>query len=363
MRFLFAWQHVAAPAQLTGVDGLRAVIGQLDGYEIAADAWERAVLPARVEGYEPSMLDHLCLTGEVAWARLSAPAGDLTHLIGATPIALFLREHADRWVALRPASGELHPDIAGDSRQVLEVLRTRGASFAHDLSSATGLDSTAVRAALGTLVAAGLVASDGFGGLRTIVRAATGRRVEPAARSTVAGRWSLIHPIGTPDHDSAVETQARALLARYGVVFRKLLAREANGSPWRELTRVYRRLEARGEIRGGRFVAGMSGEQFALSDAVERLREVRRTAPDGRVVAISAADPLNLAGIVTTGERVRGVAANRVAYRNGVAVAALEGEYIRPLTQIDEGPSIASEVASTLTGRELPAITSGFVGR
>jgi len=367
MRFLFAWQHVTPPARLTGVDGLRAVIGQLDGYEIAADAWERAVLPARVEGYEPSMLDHLCLTGEVAWARLSAPAGDLTHLIGATPIALFLRKHADRWVALRPASGELHPDVAGDSRQVLEVLRTRGASFAHDLSSATGLDSTAVRAALGTLVAAGLVASDGFGGLRTIVRAATGRRVEPAARSTVAGRWSLIHApiptIATPDHDGAVETQARALLARYGVVFRKLLAREANGSPWRELTRVYRRLEARGEIRGGRFVAGMSGEQFALSDAVERLREVRRTAPDGRVVAISAADPLNLAGIVTTGERVRGVAANRVAYRNGVPVAALEGEYIRPLTQIDEGPSIASEVASMLTGRELPAITSGFVGR
>jgi ATP-dependent Lhr-like helicase len=363
MRFLFAWQHIAQPARLTGVDGLRAVIGQLDGYEIAADAWERAVLPARIEGYEPSMLDHLCLTGEVAWARLSAPAGDLTHLIGATPIALFLREHADRWVALRPASSESHPDIGDESRQLLDVLRTRGASFAHDLSSATGLDSSAVRAALGTLVAAGLVASDGFGGLRTIVRAATGRRVEPATRSTIAGRWSLIHAISAPDHDTAVETQARALLARYGVVFRKLLAREANGSPWRELTRVYRRLEARGEIRGGRFVAGMSGEQFALPDAVERLREVRRTAPDGRVVAISAADPLNLAGIVTTGERVRGVAANRLAYRNGVPVAALEGEYIRALTPIDDGSSIASEVASTLTGRELPAITSGFVGR
>jgi len=367
MRFLFAWQHVAPPARLTGVDGLRAVIGQLDGYEIAADAWERAVLPARVEGYEPSMLDHLCLTGEVAWARLSAPARDLTQLIGATPIALFVREHADRWVALRPASAEPHPDIADESRLVLDVLRARGASFAHDLSSATGLDSTAVRTALGTLVGAGLVTSDGFGGLRAIVGASTGRRIGPATRSAIAGRWSLIHApihtIATPDRDRAVETQARALLARYGVVFRKLLTREANGSPWRELTRVYRRLEARGEIRGGRFVAGMSGEQFALPDAVERLREVRRTPPDDRVGAISAADPLNLAGIVTTGERVRGVAANRVAYRNGVPVAALEGEYIRPLTQIEEGPSIASEVASTLTGRELPAITSGFVGR
>jgi ATP-dependent Lhr-like helicase len=343
------------------------VIAQLDGYEIAADAWERAVLPARVEGYEPSMLDHLCLTGEVAWARLSAPSGDLTQLIGATPIALFLREHVDRWVALRPATAEAHPDLGNESRRVLDVLRARGASFAHDLSSATNLESTAVRAALGTLVAAGLVASDGFGGLRSIVRGASGRRVEPASRSTVAGRWSLIHApihtIATPDHDTAVETQARALLARYGVVFRKLLTREANGSPWRELTRVYRRLEARGDIRGGRFVAGMSGEQFALPDAVERLREVRRTPPDGRVVAISAADPLNLAGIVTTGDRVRVVAGSRVAYRNGVPVAALEGEYIRPLTPIDEAAAVASEVASTLTGRELPAISSGFVGR
>ncbi len=148
------------------------------------------------------------------------------------------------------------------------------------------------------------------------------------------------------------------------MVFRKLLAREPNGSPWRELTRVYRRLEARGEIRGGRFVAGMSGEQFALPEAVEKLREIRRTAPDDRVIAISAADPLNLAGIVTTGDRVRVVAANRVAYRNGVPLAALEGDFMHPLTQVDGvAAPVAAEVATTLTGRQMPAVLSGFVGR
>jgi ATP-dependent Lhr-like helicase len=147
-------------------------------------------------------------------------------------------------------------------------------------------------------------------------------------------------------------------------VVRKLLTREGNAPPWRELARVYRRLEARGEIRGGRFVAGMSGEQFALPEAVERLREIRRSAPDGHIVTVSGADPLNLAGIVTTGDRVRAAAANRVAYRNGVALAALEGDFVRPLTQPDRiEPAIASQLASGLTGRRSPAILSGFVGR
>jgi ATP-dependent helicase Lhr and Lhr-like helicase len=164
--------------------------------------------------------------------------------------------------------------------------------------------------------------------------------------------------------EAAVELQARALLRRYGVVFRRLLAREANVAPWRELTRVYRRLEARGEIRGGRFVSGMSGEQFALSSAIERLREIRRTAPDGRCLIISAADPLNLAGIVTTGDRVRAVTASRVAYRNGIPLAAMEGDYVRPLIELTAvAPALAAEVATRLAGRPMPAVLSGFLGR
>jgi ATP-dependent Lhr-like helicase len=159
-----------------------------------------------------------------------------------------------------------------------------------------------------------------------------------------------------------VELQARVLLRRYGIVFRRVLAREPNAAPWRELVRVYRRLEARGEIRGGRFVTAMSGEQFALPDAVERLREIRRTPTTGTLHVISAADPLNLAGIVTTGDRVRAVAANRVVYRDGVPLAAMEGDYVRPLVQ-DTDVATASAVTTSLTGRSGPAVVSGFLGR
>jgi ATP-dependent Lhr-like helicase len=155
--------------------------------------------------------------------------------------------------------------------------------------------------------------------------------------------------------------QARALLARYGVVFRQLLVRETNAVAWRELTAVYRRLEARGEIRGGRFVSGMTGEQFALPEAVERLREVRKSNRDGRLMAISAVDPLNLTGILTSGERIRSITSSRLVYRDGIALAAMEGDYLRPLTEID--PAVAGRLASVLAGRRLPPVTSGFVGR
>ena len=234
--------------------------------------------------------------------------------------------------------------------------------FEHELAGASGSDEKAVRAALRDLVAAGLVASDGFGGLRSIIRSSSGRPGPVGRRSSIAGRWSLLRDAETgSDTQSAIELQARTLLKRYGVVFRRLLAREANVAPWRDLARVYRRLEARGEIRGGRFVAGMSGEQFALGDAVERLREIRRTPAHGRCLAVSAADPLNLAGIVTAGDRVRAVAANRLVYRDGVPIAALEGEYVRSLAEVDT--AIASDAARTLTGNPALSVVSGFVGR
>ena len=388
MRFLFQWQHVHPASRLTGVDGLRAVVESLDGYELAAEAWERTVLPARVEGYEPSMLDTLCLTGEVAWARLSDGSREATQVVGATPVALFLREHAGVWSAPQAPGSQTvsqtgsqtvsetvsdtvcDPDSEAVSETVcdtvLAALRTRGASFIHELTAATGLDEPRVRAALAELVSAGRIASDGFGGLRALLRAAGARVAAPSGRPHVAGRWSLVADSRTADAagDAAVETQARALLRRYGVVFRRLLTREANAAPWRELTRVYRRLEARGELRGGRFVSGMSGEQFALPDAVQRLREVRRTPADGRCLVVSGADPLNLAGVVTAGDRVRAVAATRVLYRDGVPLAAMEGDYVRPLIAMaDVAPELAAEVATTLAGRPLPAIMSGYIGR
>jgi ATP-dependent Lhr-like helicase len=279
-------------------------------------------------------------------------------------VALFLREHGDAWHALRFADqGEAdatEQHLAEESRKVLAALRSRGPSFLNELVKACGLTEPRVHAAIADLAAAGLAVSDGFAGARAVMRIMR-RRPAPAGRDR-AGRWAAVPLTFTDtDREAAVEAQARALLVRYGVVFRRLLAREVNAAPWRALTTVFRRLEARGEIRGGRFVNGMSGEQFALPDAVSRLREVRKSARDGRLITISAVDPLNLTGVLTSGERVRSVTSSRLVYRDGVALAALEGDYVHPLTDIDA--NVAGGVATALAGRPLPSVTSGFVGR
>ncbi len=341
MRFLFAWQHVEPGTQLTGPEGLRAVIGQLDGVELSARAWERDVLSARLERYEPSMLDMLCLTGEVGWARLSSGP---TQVVGATPIALYMR--AGQSITGEPKEIAPPEGLSPQAAAVFEHLRRRGASFTTELESACGLSEAYARAALTELVAAGAVSSDGFAGLRSII----GTR--PTSGS---GRWFVVSPA-----EPQIDAVAWTLLRRYGVVCRRVLAREATAIPWRDLVRVYRRLEARGEIRGGRFVSGLSGEQFALPDAVERLREVRRTPADDRLVTISAADPLNLTGIITPGDRLRTVAANRIVYLRGVPVSAMEGDMLRTLAPVD--PAMAPTVAAAAAGRRVPVVT-GFVGR
>ena len=354
MRFLFRWQHVEASSRLTGPDGLREVVASLDGYELAAGAWERHVLAPRLDRYEPSMLDMLCLSGEAAWARLSPVVREKSSIAGlvpATPIALFLREHAAAWRTLC-TPGE-PPPLTEAAERVLTLLRARGASFFADLMSAAGLDADQLRTAIGTLVACGLVTSDGFSGLRALVWAARGRPSHHDRRSSFAGRWTAVDP--DPDagtREEAVELQAWTLLRRYGVVFRRMLTRETNAAPWRELARVYRHLEARGEIRSGRFVTGMSGEQFALPGAVERLREVRRISTEGLLVTISAADPLNLTGIVTAGERIRTAGRNRIVYRDGVPLAVREGDFTRELAPIDS--RLAGDVGRALRAQRSP---------
>jgi ATP-dependent Lhr-like helicase len=399
-RFLFDWQHVTAPAALTGVDGLRAVMAQLDGVELPARAWEQTVLPARVRDYAPAMLDMLCLTGEIGWARLSSGP---TQIVGATPIALFLRGQMDEWLALRrtgegggtrPATarrnrgdgtqrrrgatpGDSHvadQDVVEDGSAsvvgaaIIEQLRSRGASFAHDIETAGALSAADVRSALHDLVADGVISSDGFAGLRSILSPDTSRGTTTSGRARAgrapnqAGRWFCLEAPADETHDltAAHEMLAWVLLRRYGVVFRRLLTREATGIAWRDLARVYRRLEARGDIRGGRFVTGMSGEQFALPDAVERLREIRRTPADDTLVTISAADPLNLVGIITEGERIRVAMSGRIVFHRGVAVYALEGDMLRSLSPVDE--AIAEEAAAAAAGRRVPVL-SGYVGR
>ena len=277
-----------------------------------------------------------------------------------TPVALFLRDHAADWLALRAtaaatAAADVLPPAA---LSILDCLRTRGASFAHELPALCGLTDEQVRGALAELVAAGQVSSDGVAGLRMLI--GTGAPVSARRRPDTSGRWFAIDRAAAGEREAAVETIAWALLRRYGVVCRRLLTREACRVTWRELAHVYRRLEARGEIRGGRFVSGLSGEQFALPDAVDRLRDVRRTAPDGRLLTISAADPLNLHGIVTAGERIRAMASTRVVYRNGVAVATLEGDMLKMLTEVDA--AIAPDIAAAAAGRRVPVL-SGYVGR
>jgi ATP-dependent Lhr-like helicase len=302
------------------------------------------------------MLDMLCLTGEAGWARLStvvSPGAVPASLVSATPIALFLQEHADAWQSLRTPPDE-PPPLTDNARTVLATLRSRGASFFRDLASGCALDADQLRHAIGALVACGLATSDGFAGLRALVWAARGGRPLQDRRANFAGRWAAIST-HTADNarEAAIEIQAWALLRRYGIVCRRVLARETNAPTWRELARVYRRLEARGEIRGGRFVSGLSGEQFALQDAVEQLREVRRISPDGQLITISAADPLNLAGIVTAGDRIRAAGRSRIVYRDGIPLAVMEGEIARELSPVD--PSIAGDVSRALRGRRAAA--------
>jgi ATP-dependent Lhr-like helicase len=360
-RFLFAWQHVDAAHHLTGIDGLQAIVAQLDGLELPAAAWERAVLPARLHRYESAVLDMLCLTGQAAWGRISPVTDRPDGLAAPLRVALFVPEHGDAWRSLGPDHDRaaLEEHLTSDERILLGLLRQHGASFLRDIAPAAGLDDAALARAVAALVTCGLVTSDGFAGLRAIVRAAKQQERELRSRRDLAGRWSAV-PVAQVTRDEAVARQAEALLARYGVVFRRLLGREANAA-WRELIPVYRRLEARGEIRGGRFVAGVSGEQFARPDAVERLREIRRSPPSGQLVTISAADPLNLIGILTSGERIRSTVGNRIVYRDGAALAVLEGDYMRPLVPLDSRTS--SEAATALSGRHVPAVSGGFIGR
>jgi ATP-dependent Lhr-like helicase len=333
MRFLLHWQHVAGETRLKGVDGLAAAIEQLDGFELPAGAWERDVLAARVQDYEPGFIDRLCLSGRMAWGRITPANGAAKAPLRSSPIALMPREHAALWrTAAEPAAGEL----SSDARAVCEALRLRGASFFHELAAATGLLRTQVERALGELAGAGLVTADSFSGLRALLAPSEKHRKRSRRRGSdvgvdTAGRWALLSGSAPADENSRAEQIARVLLRRYGVVFRALLAREPRLPTWRELAAVYRRLEARGEIRGGRFVSGFGGEQFALADAVGRLRAVRKQDRNGELVALSGADPLNLVGIVTPETRVAAIAPSRVLFRDGLAIAALEGGEVRRL--------------------------------
>jgi len=342
MSWLLRWQHVAPGTQVRGEHGTLEVIRQLQGFEIPASAWERFVLARRISDYDPANLDQLCLAGAVGWGRLSPHPATLEATgtgengrenrrrvipTRVAPIAFFVREDAD-W--LRPH----HPGAEDSStsflspvaQAVLELLKQRGALFFPDMVRATGRLKAEIETGLWELVAAGLVTADGFENLRALVTpksssgAGLGRAMGKVRRPRHApGRWSLLYTEGA-DRDRSVESCCWMLLRRYGVVFRDLLVRETNLPRWRELQIGYRRLEDRGEVRGGRFVDGFLGEQFALPVAVESLRAHRKQPPNtqGERVTIAAADPLNLVGIIVPGERIPAISGRSVTFRDGV---------------------------------------------
>lgn len=321
MRFLLRWQHVQPGSQLHGAEGLARVVEQLGGLELPAQAWESEVLPRRLAAYDPTWLDALCLSGEVAWGRLSPlPAeglgpGELPR--GAGKVALFLREHASWLVAPAAASVSEWPHLSPLAREVAALL-ARGAAFAADLRGALAASALALEEALWELVRSGAITSDGFAGLRALCGGGT-----PSGRAP-RGRWSLLTrdhaPAPDPFGDGSPVQHARLYLRRYGIVARALLTRETGAPPWRALLDVYRRLEARGEIRGGRFVSGLQGEQFGLPEAVEALRALPR--PSGEEVELAATDPLNLVGILTPGPRIPAQRGHLVRYRDGAPLEA-----------------------------------------
>ncbi|MBI5288843.1 MAG: hypothetical protein HY873_07710 [Chloroflexi bacterium] len=344
MRYLFARQHVSGGRRLEGKRGLLDAIAQLEGFEVPAVAWERDVLPSRVLNYDPRWLDEMALAGEVAWARLSLKktngAGRASSPQRATPITLALRRDLGWLLESVRATEQPQDPETGAAAATLDALRQHGALFFDDLAAASRQLPVQLEEALWDLVARGLVAGDGFSSLRQIMTPAGSSRSARAARrhsrygggrasraTQPQGRWSIVHryqPEPSPA-DELAERVAWQLLARYGVVFRDVVARENFAVPWREVLRAMRRMEMRGDVRGGRFVSGFVGEQYALPEAVDGLRRVRREPRTGETVRINAADPLNLAGIITPGPRVPSVHTNAVIYRDGVVVSVEEG--------------------------------------
>lgn len=353
MRFLFDWQHLSDATRMQGRDALGPVVEQLEGFQAAAGAWESELLPARLQDYGGTWLDELCRAGRVVWTRLAGRIKASSGPVRGTPIVLLPRRHLSAWHAL--ASDAPQPELSSRAQRVFETLQAHGALFFDELQHDAHLLRSELEDALGELVAVGLVNADSFAGLRALLAPAAKRpRATRQSRGGAfiggmadAGRWALVRkgPATTVDptplrrsfDPEALEHIAMVLLRRYGVVFWRLLDREADWlPPWRDLLRVYHRLEARGEIRGGRFVAGLPGEQFALPEAVGLLREVRKRPLSGEMIAVSAVDPLNQVGTLLPGDRVPAVAGNRILYRDGVPLGLLVAGKPELLAELDE---------------------------
>jgi ATP-dependent helicase Lhr and Lhr-like helicase len=369
VRFLFEWQRVLPDARMQGSDALAAVLSQLEGFEAPASAWETDILPSRISEYEPEWLDEHCRAGRFVWTRLAARTLESERgaaPVRSTPITFLARRELRSWSAF--AEGPDPAQLTSRARAVMEFIQTHGASFFDEIADSAGMLPSEVEDSLAELVALGMVNSDSFGGLRALLvpssqrgrshgRGARRRRSLALFAMADAGRWAIVRrPAKASDSMSteAVEHVVRTLLKRWGVIFWKLLAREAAWlPPWREILMCCRRLEARGEIRGGRFIAGFSGEQYALPEAVAPLREARRRPQTGQMVSLSGADPLNLIGIVTPGPRLPSLAGNRLLYRDGLPIATYAAGEVRFLESLE--PKQEWEARNAVLRRHLPA--------
>jgi ATP-dependent Lhr-like helicase len=379
LRFLFEWQRVTPEGRMEGPDAVGAILGQLEGFEAPASAWETEILPTRISEYEPAWLDEQCLAGRYVWTRLARRKSDSERNaapVRGTPIVLLARRNTRVWSSLSEAVDPTN--LSSRAQVVADYIRLHGASFFDEIADGAHLLPTQVEEALAELVALGIVNSDSFGGLRALLIPSDRRR--PAANGRrkrrinlfgmdAAGRWALVRkPTPTePDIDAAtrpteklqdeeaIEHVARTLLKRWGVVFWRLLAREADWlPPWRDLLMCYRRLEARGEIRGGRFVAGFTGEQYAAPEAIGLLRDTRRKPHSGAHVSLSGADPLNLVGILTPGSRLPSLSGNRILYRDGIPLAVYAGGEVKFLERLE--PKEQWEAQNLLLRRHVPAV-------
>ena len=369
VRFLLSFQRVEQSDRLSGPSGLESVLRTLEGFEAAAAAWETDILPARLDAYDPAFLDGLCHAGRIAWFR-RRPSATGVSPVRNSPITFVSRSELGRFLNRTQDASAGTPSHAAEA--VRNVLASRGACFFDDLVRESRRPRSEVESALGELVSRGLVTSDGFSGLRALLLPASRRRpVEDGRRHAraplygmeSAGRWTLLPeaPAPAPLSDEDLEYIARNLLRRWGVVFRRVLDLEEGLPPFRDLLRAYRRLEARGEIRGGRFVAGFTGEQYALPEAVTLLREVRKRPKDGALVALSAADPLNVLGVLIPGRRVAALTGNRVLFRDGVPVAVREGQNTELIDTAVKGEA-ASALQNALVARAVSPRVRAYLG-
>lgn len=382
-RFLFEWQRLVPGEKPAGPDALEAIVEQLEGYEAPAAAWEGSILPARLAEYDPVWLDVMCMSGKVTWGRfrVSPPeegGNGKSAPIKTTPVTLVTRRNMHLWQHASNKAKEWIEVLRSETRIVFDEIRNRGASFFDDICKNTRLLNTQVETALAELVARGLVNSDSFTGLRALLtpinlrprlHEKSGRRGKRAVFGMEsAGRWSVLIEEEEEHQEDAKPAEyeglfelARTLLRRYGVVFRGMVAREPNLPPWRELVRVFRRLEIRGEIRGGRFVDGVYGEQFALADAIGLIRKIRNKELDGTIVTVSAVDPANMMGTVLPGDKVPAHHKNRILFRDGLPIAKIVAGEVTFLTEFE--PEEKWQLRNELKKQIMPDKLRAYLGK